>query len=185
MRTWHTSCAHTFLHMSCDSGCYAAVVTQGLLNRFTGVNFRWPSCVWTSAKLLFLKFFELSLFWRQGQPGLIHRNVTLCGDCACRMHKHLLTCQFCLSWAARVCRTHKRAVKCKLSVAWCLPFARNEGLMSRTGNFEDAQLCTKWRSNGKNWCKIAILERQTQMLEFCKIRSTISNEMREERQKLV
>ena len=154
---------HTFLHKSCDSGCYAAVVTQELLNRFTGVNFRWPSCVWTSAKLLLLKFFELSFFSRQGQPGLIHRNVTLCEDCACRMHKRLLTCEFCLSWAARVCRTQKRAVKCKLSVAWCLPFARNEGLMSRTGNFEssDAQLCAKWRSNGKNWCKIAILDSRT------------------------
>ena len=159
----HHAHTHTFLHKSCDSGCYAAVVTQELLNRFTGVNFRWPSCVWTSAKLLLLKFFELSFFSRQGQPGLIHRNVTLCEDSACRMHKHLLTCEFCLSWAARVCRTHKRAVKCKLSVAWCLPFAWNEGLMSRTGNFEssDAQLCAKWRSNGKNWCKIAILDSRT------------------------
>jgi hypothetical protein len=76
-------------------------------------------------------------------------------------------------------------------------FARHESRASKTGvklqfwNFRwDHIARDEGRTNGKNWCKLAILQRQTEMSEIAVIYSletsdaTFPHDMKAERQKL-
>jgi hypothetical protein len=51
------------------------------------------------------------LFWLHGQPGRVHRNVTLCGDRAVKCEN--LTWSRATLCGDRVCRMSERAVKCE------------------------------------------------------------------------
>ena len=149
-----------------DRSCYTGVVIQELLHtsllpgdlRYVHLN-----SYKTSAPRVLLN----SLFWRQGQPGHVHRNVTLCGGRGYQTHECVVKCEFSWGWARDPLR--RSCVSCVSDARAWRPSA---GIVASNAwtcvvkcEFSEFSVAVwQWASSIKNCGKIAMLKSQMQPL---------------------
>ena len=114
------------------------------------------------------------LFGWQGQPGRVRGNATLCRDCACRTHEHVVKCDFSVDGRRPLARNNGRRSKTGVNLeVWnlrCNRFERNEKLTAKT--------CLKLRfGNVKGKCRKTGVK-----LHFGRSNATSSRKMKVGRQ---